>query len=76
MAICKQCGKKYKQKHPKQEDCSELCLANRFDTYVRKTRKLAKIFAATQGYRSMSEVRFAADLKHNNMPFKYEDDSS
>jgi len=69
---CKQCGKKYKPTTDKQEDCSELCLANRFDTFVRKTRKLAKIFAATMGYRSMSEVRFAAQLKSNKIPFKYE----
>jgi hypothetical protein len=70
--MCKQCGKKYKPKFEKQEDCSELCLANRFDTFVRKSRKLAKIFAATQGYRSMSEVRFAAKLNSANISFEYE----
>jgi hypothetical protein len=71
---CKQCGKKFSPKLDTQEDCSELCLANRFDTYTRKTRKLAKIFAATMGYRSMSEVRFAAELNHLKVSFKYEDD--
>ena len=69
---CKQCGKVFKPKMDKQEDCSEICLCNRFDSYRRKTRKLAKIFAATMGYRSMSEVRFAVQLKSVKLPFKYE----
>jgi hypothetical protein len=69
---CKQCGKKYKPLLEKQEDCSEICLANRFDRYVKKSRKLAKIFAATMGYRSMSEVRFASKLKDAGLPFEYE----
>ena len=69
---CKFCGKKFKPKLPIQVDCSELCLANRFDTYTRKTRKLAKIFASTLGYRSMSEVRFAVKLKSLKIRFDYE----
>ena len=69
---CKQCGKMYKPILEKQEDCSELCLANRFDRYVRKSRKLAKIFAATMGYRSMSEVRFASKLRDQGVKFEYE----
>lgn len=70
--MCKQCGKKFRPVIKTQEDCSEQCLANRFDTRVRKTRKLAKIFAATMGYRSMSEVRFAARLNANRIFFEYE----
>jgi hypothetical protein len=71
---CKQCLKVYQPKFEKQEDCSELCLANRFDRYVKKSRKLAKIFAATMGYRSMSEVRFASKLKDEGIKFGYETD--
>lgn len=71
---CKQCGKTYKPKLPTQEDCSEACLVIRFDHRVKKTRKLAKIYAATMGYRSMSEVRFAARLNKLKVPFDYEKD--
>lgn len=72
---CKSCGKLFTPKLETQNDCSESCLANRFDTYVRKTRALARKLAATMGYRSMSEVRFAALLKRNGIPFKYEEDT-
>jgi hypothetical protein len=69
---CKQCGKSFKPLNEKQEDCSELCLANRFDTFTKKTRALARILAGTMGYRSMSEVRFAARLNDADIPFGYE----
>lgn len=74
MLTCRNCGKKYEPTHPKQEDCSEMCLVNRFDLRSRKTRKLARIFAGTMGYRSMSEVRFATRLKDINIKFDYEKD--
>ena len=69
---CKQCGKSFVAIHPKQEDCSEICLCIRFDHKTRKTRKLARIFAGTMGYRSMGEVRYASRLKQQNIPFDYE----
>ena len=72
---CKSCGKLFTPKLETQNDCNEQCLANRFDTYVRKTRALARKLAGTMGYRSMSEVRFAALLKRNGLPFKYEMDT-
>ena len=74
MKICKNCNRKFKPIKPKQEDCSEACLVNRFDTHVRKTRALARIFANTMGYRSMGEVRFAAKLRTAAIPFAYEND--
>lgn len=69
---CKQCNKKFTPATDKQNDCSPICLANRFDTYVKKTRALAKIFAWTQGFRSMSEVRFAALLQTRGIDYNYE----
>lgn len=72
---CAQCGKKFTPKYPKQKDCSELCLCNRFDTLTKKTRAIAKVYALTMGYRSMSEVRFAARLKDMRVKFDYEKDS-
>ena len=72
--LCKHCGKKFKPERETQLDCSELCLALRFDTLVRKTRKIASIYAKTMGYRSMSEVRYAARLKGKQVPFEYEED--
>jgi hypothetical protein len=74
MRTCKNCGKKFKPKIEKQEDCREICLVNRFDKLTRKTRKIARIFAGTMGYRSMSEVRFASRLIDAKLPFKYEAD--
>lgn len=74
MKTCKKCGKKYNPKHPKQEDCSEACLAFRFDERTKKTRKLARIFAQTMGYRSMGEVRYAANLQKARLNFSYETD--
>jgi hypothetical protein len=71
---CKKCGKQFEPTHPKQEDCSETCLAFRFDDRVKKTRKLARIYAATMGYRSMGEVRYAAALKKSRLNFSYESD--
>lgn len=72
MKLCKCCGKKFKPKLDTQVDCSEACLVNRFDQRVKKTRKLASIYAQTMGYKSMSEVRYAVRMKHYNIPFKYE----
>lgn len=69
---CKQCGRKFKPIHPKQVDCSEICLCNRFDTLVRKSRKIARLYALTMGYRSMAEVRFASRMRDANIKFKYE----
>ena len=74
MITCKKCGKKFEPWHPKQEDCSETCLAFRFDDRVRKTRALARVYAGTMGYRSMGEVRYAANLKQNGLRFTYESD--
>ena len=74
MKTCKKCGKKYEPKHPKQEDCSEACLAFRFDDRVKKTRKLARVYAGTMGYRSMGEVRYAANLQKAHLKFSYETD--
>lgn len=75
MKQCKYCGKKFQPKTDKQEDCSEICLSNRFDTFVKKTRALARILANTMGYRSMSEVRFASRLKQKVIDFSYETDT-
>lgn len=70
--ICKQCGKKYTPKFDNQEDCSPICLANRFDKLARKTRKIAKIYAWTQHFRSMAEVRYAARLESHGIHYEYE----
>ena len=73
--ICKNCGKKFRARRglaKKQHDCSEACLVNRFDKCAHKTRKVARIFASSLGYRSMGEVRFAALLKQHGIPAKYE----
>ena len=72
---CKHCNHDYMPKLASQEDCSEVCLAGRFDTFVKKTRALARILAATMGYRSMGEVRFAAKMKRLNIKFNYESDT-
>ena len=75
MRKCQQCAKKFKPKFENQKDCSELCLANRFDTLVKKTRTTASNYAKTMGYKSMTEVRFAARLKSANIKFEYERDT-
>ena len=72
MRQCKNCGKDYEPRTIKQEDCSEVCLSNRFDTFTKKTKALARILAGTLGYRSMSEVRFAAQLHNAKIKFNYE----
>ena len=75
MKVCKNCGKKFKPQkgfEKKQVDCSENCLANRFDKLTRKTRKIARIYAGTMGYRSMFEVRFKALCTAKKINLNYE----
>ncbi len=75
--ICVQCRKKFTLRAgcPNQKCCSERCLVDKFDTLVRKTRAIARIYAKTLNYRSMSEVRFAARLNRAGITFKYEPDT-
>lgn len=74
MRTCNQCGKRFKPKKERQKVCSEACLINAFDSLVSKSRKLARVYALSLGYQSMSEVRFAEKLKHNGIKYKYEPD--
>lgn len=74
MRTCRQCGREFEPKSDKQVDCSELCLANRFDCVANKNKRLARSFALTMGYRSMAEVRYASRLKHESIDFTYETD--
>jgi hypothetical protein len=76
--VCVQCRKGFKPRPgltKKQTVCSEQCLINKFDTLVRKTRAIARIYAGILGYRSMSEVRFASKLLKAEVDFKYEPDT-
>jgi len=73
--ICKNCGKKFKTKNDKQEDCNESCLADRFDKLSNKNRKIARIFAKTMGYQSMGEVRFKSLCNTNGIDVDYEVDT-
>jgi hypothetical protein len=75
---CPQCGKKFKPRkglEKKQYVCGEACLVNKFDLLVRKTRAIARIYAKTLNYRSMSEVRYAARLQKAGIDFEYEPDT-
>lgn len=75
MKKCSQCGKRFKPKYKKQRVCCEQCLINKFDSLVSKSRALARTYALSLGYQSMSEVRFANKLKRKKIKFKYEPDS-
>jgi len=75
MKVCKNCGKQFRARKGfknVQEDCSEGCLADRFSKLARKTKKIARIFAKTMGYRSMFEVRFKALCNVHKLTLDYE----
>jgi len=75
MKTCKNCGKQFRARKglaATQEDCSEGCLADRFSKLARRTKKIARIFAKTLGYRSMFEVRFKALCNVHKLTLAYE----
>ena len=75
MKLCKNCGKQFRARRglaTTQEDCSEGCLADRFSKLARRTKKIARIFAKTMGYRSMFEVRFKALCNVHKLTLNYE----
>ena len=75
MKVCKNCGKQFRARKglaTTQEDCSEGCLADRFSKLARRTKKIARIYAKTLGYRSMFEVRFKALCNIHKLTLAYE----
>lgn len=72
---CIQCKKRFQPQRPEQRVCCEECLTIVYDGLVNKSRAIARKHALTLGYKSMSEVKFAVDLKQAGIKAVYEPDT-
>ena len=75
MKQCSNCGKPFTPRKglgKTQKVCSETCLVDAFDKLSRKTKRIARIYARTLGYRSMFEVRFKSLCQQHKLPLSYE----
>lgn len=74
MRKCKTCGKRFKPKHKDQIVCKEACLVTYWESLPIKTRtrRNARAYATTLGYKSISEVRYAGTLSGYKVDAEYE----
>ena len=73
---CEQCGKTFTASYNEQTCCSPVCLVCKWDGLPSKvrTKRLARSYSHTLGYKSMSEVKYKAFLDAHGIPNEYEPD--
>jgi len=73
---CEHCGKTFTAAFTDQTCCSPTCLVCVWDELPSKvrTKRLARIYSHTLGYRSMSEVKYKAFLDAHGVDNEYEPD--
>ena len=74
--VCEHCGKTFTATYTDQTCCSPICLVCKWDGLPSKvrTKRLARIYSHTLGYRSMSEVKYKAFLDAHGVANEYETD--
>ena len=73
---CEHCGKTFTAAYDEQTCCSPVCLVCKWDKLPSKvrTKRLARAYSHTLGYKSMSEVKYKAFLDAHGIPNEYEPD--